>query len=108
MTFRGHIENGRVVLDGDSTGLPEGAQVRVDLTGTGKRNGKPKPKAKTPRAKPSGVRSLAGTVGAKTKSKTPRTLYERYKPLIGSVRGLPPDLSVNHDHYLYGTPKVRP
>ncbi len=32
------------------------------------------------------------------------TLAERYKDIIGILEGLPPDASVNHDHYLYGTP----
>lgn len=33
------------------------------------------------------------------------TLYERLKDFIGSVDDLPPDASVNIDHYLYGHPK---
>ena len=35
----------------------------------------------------------------------PKSLYELLKPVIGKAKGLPPDFSVNHDHYLYGTPK---
>jgi len=31
-------------------------------------------------------------------------LAERYKDMIGILEGLPPDASVNHDHYLYGAP----
>jgi hypothetical protein len=27
--------------------------------------------------------------------------------MAGSVEGLPPDMARNHDHYLYGTPKVQ-
>jgi len=30
MTYRGHVENGAVVLD-ESVSLPEGAEVRVEL-----------------------------------------------------------------------------
>lgn len=32
------------------------------------------------------------------------TLAERYRGMIGILEGLPPDGSVNHDHYLYGAP----
>ena len=39
--------------------------------------------------------------------KLPPTLYERLKPFIGKAKGLPPDASINHDHYLYGLPKRR-
>lgn len=35
------------------------------------------------------------------------TLYERLKPFAGAIKGLPPDLSDNHDHYLYGAAKRR-
>jgi predicted DNA-binding antitoxin AbrB/MazE fold protein len=33
------------------------------------------------------------------------TLLERLKDFVGTVHDLPPDASVNLDHYLYGTPK---
>jgi predicted DNA-binding antitoxin AbrB/MazE fold protein len=33
------------------------------------------------------------------------TLLERMKDFVGTVHNLPPDSSVNLDHYLYGTPK---
>ncbi|HSU66596.1 MAG TPA: hypothetical protein VLJ39_06980 [Tepidisphaeraceae bacterium] len=33
------------------------------------------------------------------------TLYERYRDIIGTVPDLPEDFSVNHDHYIHGTPK---
>jgi predicted DNA-binding antitoxin AbrB/MazE fold protein len=33
------------------------------------------------------------------------TLLERMKDFVGTVHDLPPDSSVNLDHYLYGTPK---
>ena len=34
-----------------------------------------------------------------------QTLYERLKPVIGVLKGLPSDLAKNHDHYLHGRPK---
>jgi hypothetical protein len=38
----------------------------------------------------------------------PPTLFDQLQHLIGRATGLPPDASVNHDHYLYGTPKQQP
>lgn len=34
-----------------------------------------------------------------------KTLAERFRDVIGCVSDLPNDMAVNHDHYLYGTPK---
>jgi hypothetical protein len=77
MTYAGHIVNGVVVLD-DAVTLPEGTAVKVEPV------------------------ELPHTEGEE--SEIP-TLYERLKPFIGKVEGLPPDMSVNLDHYLYGLPK---
>jgi len=77
MTYRGHVKNGQIVLEGNPL-LPEGAEVEVVVVGKQASDGE---------------------------QSTGRTLYERLKPFIGAVDGLPPDMSVNHDHYLYGTPK---
>jgi len=33
------------------------------------------------------------------------SLFERLQPIIGKVQDLPADASLQHDHYLYGTPK---
>ncbi len=33
------------------------------------------------------------------------TLADRLQAVIGIVKGLPPDLAKNHDHYLHGRPK---
>jgi hypothetical protein len=40
-------------------------------------------------------------------SRQPRkeSLSEVLTRFSGKAKGLPPDLSINHDHYLYGTPK---
>jgi predicted DNA-binding antitoxin AbrB/MazE fold protein len=43
--------------------------------------------------------------GAKTDEGEIPTLLERMKDFVGTVPDLPPDASVNLDHYLYGTPK---
>lgn len=78
MTYRGHVNNGVIVLD-DAVTLPEGLNVNVEPQ-------------KTPETSPA------------TDDDIP-TLYERLKPFIGKLEGLPPDASINVDHYLYGTPK---
>ena len=77
MTYRGHVSNGVVVLD-DAPALPEGLNVKVEPM-------------ESPETSPMADDEL--------------TLYERLKPLIGKLEGLPPDASVNIDHYLYGLPK---
>jgi hypothetical protein len=78
MVYRGRVKNGVVVLEGRAR-LEEGAEVSV------------RPLRKPAR---SGVRR-----------KLPATLYERLKSVAGKAKGLPPDASINHDHYLYGLPK---
>jgi hypothetical protein len=84
MVLRGKIKNGKVVLTKPKA-LPEGTEVEV----------RPVKKPKKP-AK--GKQS--------TKPKTPpKSFAERYKDFIGKAKGLPPDFSVNLDHYLYGLPK---
>jgi hypothetical protein len=81
MVFRGKVKGGKVVLM-DPKGLPDGTEVEV-------RPVKKRPKAaKAPKAK-----------------KSPRSLAERLAPFIGKAKGLPPDMSLNLDHYLYGLPK---
>ncbi len=73
MTYRGRVKNGVVVLD-DSVKLPEGAEVKVNL--------------------------LAASPETPPEEDIP-TLYERIEAFVGKVHGLPPDASVNLDHYLY-------
>jgi hypothetical protein len=78
MVYRGRVKNGVVVLEGRAR--PEdGTRVTV--------------------------RPLRKPARPSRKKKSPPTLYERMKPFIGAVKGLPSDMSINHDHYLYGTPK---
>lgn len=76
MTYHGHIEDGKVVFDA-APGLPDGTQVVVSVV----------------------------PVIVKSEERELPTLYERLKPFIGTVDGLPPDASQNIDHYLYGHPK---
>jgi hypothetical protein len=84
MTARGKIRNGKVILE-DPNALPDGTEVEVRRT----KKRKPAAKAKKPKS-------------------PPRTLAERLANVIGKATGLPADASVNHDHYLYGTPKQQP
>jgi hypothetical protein len=76
MTYRGHIQNGTVVLD-EPAALPDGVEVEI-------------------------VICPEKTV---SRDAAPRTLHERLKPFIGIANGLPSDASKNLDHYLYGSPK---
>jgi hypothetical protein len=83
MTARGKVKNGKVVLDNPNV-LPDGTEVEVrpaKRRKTASRSKKPKNKAKL------------------------RTLAERLANVIGKATSLPSDASVNHDHYLYGSPK---
>lgn len=77
MVYQGHVENGTIRLP-DSVVLPEGAKVRVEIV------------APADHREPREGRT---------------SLYDRLKPLIGAAKDLPPDASVNVDHYLYGHPK---
>jgi hypothetical protein len=77
MTYRGHVKNGMVMLDNGAR-LPDGAAVLVELV--------PERATETP-------------------AKEAPTLYESLAAFVGKAEGLPPDMSVNLDHYLYGTPK---
>jgi hypothetical protein len=77
MTLSAHVHNGTIVLD-EPRELPEGTAVLVQVVSE---------KSKT------------------ADSGQPPSLYERLAPVIGAVSGLPSDLSINHDHYLYGTDK---
>ena len=77
MAYRGHIENGAVMLD-EPADIPEGAEVSVEMV-----------------ARP----------GAKPEEDVPVSDYDRLGSLIGKAEGLPSDLAENHDHYLHGQPK---
>ena len=77
MTLHGHIENGVIVLD-EKVPLPEGAAVQVQIM-----------------ARPS----------IPVDSDQRPTLAETLKDFIGILEDLPEDAAMNHDHYLYGTPK---
>jgi hypothetical protein len=81
MTVRGKIKNGKVLLDNPKA-LPDGTEVEVRAVK------KPRPRAKPRKPK-----------------QPPRSVADRLHSVIGKAKNLPPDMSVNHDHYLYGLPK---
>jgi hypothetical protein len=76
MTYRGHIENGAVVLD-EPVALPDGAAVRIEL-----------------------AMNLP-----LVEEDTGLSFAERYGEVLGKARSLPEDAAENHDHYLYGVAK---
>jgi hypothetical protein len=75
MTYKGRIKNGVVVFD-EPHSIPDGTPVEV-----------------IPIEEEGEEKDL------------PPTVYERLESVIGMADNLPPDASLNHDHYLYGTPK---
>ncbi len=77
MVYRGHVDNGVIRLE-DAPALPEGAEVEVRLLAEG------------------AFREDEGSIPS---------VCETLKDFVGKAEGLPPDLAVNHDHYLYGLPK---
>ncbi|MBN2217099.1 MAG: hypothetical protein JW719_06965 [Pirellulales bacterium] len=78
MVYRGIVKNGVVVLDSADV-LPEGAEVRVEIVPTGCNE------------------PLLDEQG--------QTLGQKLMKYAGRAVGLPEDASLQHDHYLYGTPK---
>lgn len=81
MTLVGQVHNGAIVFD-PPVALPEGATVQVQIV--------------APQANSDEVVAATGEIP---------TLLERMQEFVGKFEGLPPDASVNHDHYLYGAPK---
>lgn len=77
MVYRGHVREGKVVLD-EPVVLPEGAAVAVHV-------------------EPLEL--------ATDDDDSMPTLYEQFESFIGKAKNLPADASINHDHYLYGVPK---
>jgi hypothetical protein len=79
MVYRGTIKNGQVVLE-ESTKLPEGAHVRVEIENH------------VSESAPNPEQQLA-------------EFWDSLREMAGTAKTLPPDIAENHDHYLYGRPK---
>lgn len=75
MTYRGHIENGVVVVD-ESAELPEGAGVEITI--------------------------VAGDAAYQSGADDSHAGLMRF---AGIIKDMPEDASLNVDHYLYGHPK---
>lgn len=75
MTYRGHIRNGAVVLD-EPVRLPDGSRVLIH-----------------PVEAPASAAESAPTLG------------DLFRDVAGQGKDLPDDGSVQHDHYIHGTPK---
>lgn len=71
MTYKGHVENGAIVLD-EAGHLPDGALVTIEIAA----------------AEPESRGNASASLG------------ERYRCFIGAIDGLPEDWSENHDTYL--------
>ena len=80
MTYRGHVENGKVILQ-EGAHLPDGTEVKVQAMKTRKKSDRGKQLSPKP------------------------TVSKGLLALAGKARGLPPDAARNLDHYLYGHPK---
>lgn len=77
MEYRGRVLKGVIVFEG-TLKLPEGAEVAVRLIEP-----------------------------TKPAAKNSSSVWDKLLELSGTVEGLPADMSENHDHYLYGTPKKK-
>jgi hypothetical protein len=82
MTFNGHVENGKIVLD-QSVPLTEGMKVRVELLSE---------------------RGSTDQMEQATDDEM-STIYDRHKSWIGIIKDAPSDYARNHDHYLHGQTK---
>ena len=81
MVYRGRVENGVIHLEG-AVALPEGAEVRVELAVPDKQQVDPSAPA---------IEDELRAIWADVPE--------------GEWNRLPPDLTDNLDHYVYGTPK---
>jgi hypothetical protein len=93
MTYRGHVENGKIVID-DAVTLPEGALVEVDLVD--------EEKGPSLYERLKSVFGKAQGLPPDAAQKAGHSLYDDLAPFVGAAKGLPPDLASNHDAYLHG------
>jgi hypothetical protein len=66
--------------------------------------------AELPRLKPEELRQVKASLTELEQRQKPsdRSVWDVLLDFAGKAKGLPRDLSANHDHYLYGTPKRKP
>ena len=75
-TYTGQVQNGVVIFDASPPPIPSGTKVQI-----------------------------TARFAAEVAEQDGPTLYDRLKPIIGSIQGLPEDLAEQHDHYIHGTAK---
>lgn len=80
MIYHGQVKNGVVVFDNGSP--PEGTLVRIEPL------------------------EAPGPGKSSVPARDDKSVWDALLRLAGTVEGLPPDASRQHDHYLYGTPKT--
>lgn len=90
MVYHGYVQNGRVELD-ESVRLPEGASVQLIIVG----EEAPHTESSKAPARHSDLSKPIEEVIADIVSDVPEAEWEK----------LPPDLSEQLDHYVYGLPK---
>lgn len=93
MELEGIVHHGVVVLD-ESAAIPEGTRVRIE------------PLNNQLCAGATRVASSSVDLSEVDQTKTlGATLIEQLRPYMVDAPDLPSDLALQHDHYLYGTPK---
>ena len=83
MTYKGKVQNGVIQVEG-GVRLPEGAEVHIELA--------------------DGTQDAPSNIGGPTIWQKLANLGKWAETQPGD---LPTDLAENHDHYLYGTPKLK-
>ena len=86
MEYRGHVENGKVILDEPAL-LPDGTEVSVHPLATARK------------------RRNRGDAKATKHARERLTVTKRLLRYAGCIDDLPSDASRNLDHYLYGHAK---
>jgi hypothetical protein len=86
-TYHGKVVNGVIILE-NGAALPEGVAVKIELL--------------EERLAP----ALPHNGQAQAERKAASPLGEMLLKFAGVADDLPSDMAKNHDHYLYGTPKV--
>ena len=79
MVYRGHVENGMIRLE-DAPVLPDGVEAEVRL--------------------------LTEVASHEGEGKVP-SVCDALTDFVGKAEGLPPDASINHDHYLRASANFR-
>jgi hypothetical protein len=60
-----------------------------------------------PKLKPEELQQVKARLAELEKRRAPpqRSVWDALLEVAGKAEGLPPDFSINHDHYIHGAPK---